>query len=279
MHLGYMTWGMPTVPVDVALRHLAELGYDGVELTVIPGYTTDLDLLDSAERRRIADLLKRYSLALPAVAGHTPLLTESAEQWAQNLDRLKRTVDLCVDWAQADGPPVLDTTVGGHPDEWDARKDLLVERVHELADYAQSRGVTLAIEHHVGSILHTPQVTVALIEAVGRDNVRVNFDISHFNVIGIPIEESVAMIAPYTVHTHVKDERGLAPDHQFLIPGEGVFDYVTYLKAMRRHGYEGFISPEISIMVQRRPGYDPMEAATITYGILAQAFVAAGIER
>ncbi|RME55855.1 MAG: sugar phosphate isomerase/epimerase, partial [Caldilineae bacterium] len=35
MKLGYSTWGMPTVPVDVALRHLADLGYDGVELTVL----------------------------------------------------------------------------------------------------------------------------------------------------------------------------------------------------------------------------------------------------
>jgi inosose dehydratase len=274
-----MTWGMPTVPVDVALRHLAELGYDGVELTVIPGYTTDLDLLDNPERRRILDLLARYNLALPGVAGHTPLLTDNAEQWAQNLDRLKRTVDLCVDWAQDGGPPVLDTTVGGKPEEWETRKDLLVARIQELASYAQSRGVVLAIEHHVGSILNTPQVTVALIEQVGMDNVKVNFDISHFNVLGIPIEESVATVAPYTVHTHVKDERGLAPDFEFLIPGEGVFDYITYLKAMRRHGYEGFISPEISIMVQRRPDYDPMAAAAITYQVLAQAFVDAGIER
>ncbi len=279
MKLGYMTWGMPTVPADVALRHLADLGYDGVELTVIPGYTTDLALLDSSERRRIADLLSELNLALPAVAGHTPLLTDTAAQYAANLDRLKRTVDLCVDWAQDDGPPVLDTTVGGKPGEWDARKDQLVERVQEIAEYAAGRGVVLAVEHHVGSVLDTPQITVELIERVGMDNVRVNFDISHFNVIGIPIEESVAMIAPFTVHTHVKDERGLKPDYEFLIPGEGTFDYVTYLKAMRRYGYEGFISPEISIMVQRRPHYDPMDAATVTYRVLSKAFEDAGIER
>lgn len=279
MRLGYMTWGMPTVPIDVALRHLAELGYDGVEITVIPGYTTELSTLDSAERKRIADLLKQYKLALPAVAGHTPLLTDTPEQWAQNLDRLKRTVDLCVDWQTDEGIPVLDTTVGGKPEEWDVRCDLLVERVQTLGDYAASRGVVLAIEHHVGSILNTPQTTVDLIERVGMDNVKVNFDISHFNVIGVPIEESVRLLAPLTVHTHVKDETGSAPDHQFLIPGEGVFDYVTYLRAMRRHGYEGFISPEISIMVQRRPNYDPMAAATRTYEVLSRAFEEAGIER
>ncbi|MEZ4637943.1 MAG: sugar phosphate isomerase/epimerase [Caldilineaceae bacterium] len=279
MHLGYMTWGMPTVPIDVALRHLADLGYDGVEITVIPGYTTDLALLDGPERRRIAQMLKDLKLALPAVAGHTPFLTDTADQYAANLDRLKRTVDLCVDWAQDDGPPVLDTTVGGKPGEWDARKHDLVARIQELAEYAAGRGVVLAIEHHVASILDTPAIVVELIDLVDRDNVKVNFDISHFNVIGVPIEESVAAVAPLSVHTHIKDERGLKPDYEFLIPGEGVFDYVTFLKAMRRHGYEGFISPEISIMVQRRPNYDPMDAAAVTYRVVAKAFEDANIER
>jgi sugar phosphate isomerase/epimerase len=120
---------------------------------------------------------------------------------------------------------------------------------------------------------------VELLQTVNRSSVRCNFDISHFNVIGVPIEESVAALTPYTSHTHVKDERGIAPDHQFLIPGEGVFDYVTYLKAMRRHGYEGFITAEVSIMVQSRPTYDPLAAATQTYEVLSRAFEEAGIER
>ena len=49
MKLGYSTWGMPTVPIDTALSHLANLGYDGVELTIIPRFTTELSTLDAAE--------------------------------------------------------------------------------------------------------------------------------------------------------------------------------------------------------------------------------------
>ena len=67
--------------------------------------------------------------------------------------------------------------------------------------------------------------------------------------------------------------------HEFLIPGEGEFDYVAYLREMRAHGYTGFITAEISIMVQRRPGYDPLAAAEQTYRTLAHAFEQAGIWR
>jgi sugar phosphate isomerase/epimerase len=95
----------------------------------------------------------------------------------------------------------------------------------------------------------------------------------------VPVEESVRLMAPHTEHTHIKDESGRFPDHQFLIPGEGEFDYVAYLQAMREHGYTGFITAEISIMVQRRPAYDPLAAAEQTYRTLARAFEQAGVAR
>ena len=155
----------------------------------------------------------------------------------------------------------------------------MIERVGALVRYGEQRGVVIAIEPHVGSMLDTPARVLELLEAIPSPNLKLNFDISHFNVMGIPIAESVAALAPYTVHTHVKDERGVAPNHQFLIPGEGEFDYVEYLHAMRAHGYDGYITAEISIMVQRRSDYDPLVAAEQTYRTLARAFEQAGIAR
>ncbi|HUX87290.1 MAG TPA: hypothetical protein VMW65_09835, partial [Chloroflexota bacterium] len=108
---------------------------------------------------------------------------------------------------------------------------------------------------------------------------KVYFDISHFNVQGIPIEESVAALAPVSAATHVKDERGIVPNFEFLIPGEGEFDYVRYLKAMHKAGWTKDITVEISLMVQRRANYDPWAAARQSYAILNGAFVEAGIPR
>jgi len=279
MKLGYSTWGMPKVPVDEALAHLAGLGFDGVELTVIPGYTTELSKLDAVERSRIRQLLQKHHLMLPAIAAHSSLLSNDKETHAANMARLKGAVDLAVEWAQGDIIPAIDTTPGGKPAEWDAVRDLLVERTRELVEYAQARNVTIAMEPHVGAVIDTPEKVLQLLALVDSPYLKVNFDISHFNIQGLAIEETVAALAPYTVHTHVKDERGLVPDFEFLIPGEGDFDYVTYLKAMQAHGYDGFISVEISIMVQRRPDYDPLAAATLSYETLSRAFIEAGIPR
>ena len=69
------------------------------------------------------------------------------------------------------------------------------------------------------------------------------------------------------------------PDYEFLIPGEGEMDYPRYLKGMDKAGYQGHIVVEISIMVQRRPSYDPLAAATQSYNVLAKAFTDAGLVR
>ncbi|MCZ6680788.1 MAG: sugar phosphate isomerase/epimerase [Candidatus Poribacteria bacterium] len=279
MKLGYSTWGMPTVPIDTAIRHIAQLGYDGMELTVIPRFTTELSTLDAAERKRIGGLLKEHHLALSAIAAHSSLLETDVDAHAKSMWRLKGAVDLGVELAQGDSPPAINTTPGGKPEEWEAQKQLLADRAGEVVEYAQSRGVTIAIEPHIGAIIDTPDRVLELLDLVGSPYLKVNFDISHFDIIGLTTEETVSALAPHSAHTHVKDQRGLAPDFEFLIPGEGDFDYVTYLKAMQTHGYDGFITAEVSFMVQSRENYDPLAAATLSYETLARAFVEAGIDR
>ena len=279
MKLGYSTWGMPTVPIDTAISHIKSLGYDGIELTIIPRFTTELSTLDAAERSRIASLLKEHELALPAIAAHSSLLEIDPDAHAKNMWRLKGGVDLAVALAQGDALPAVNTTPGGKPEEWDTKKDFLAERVGELVDYGAANGVTIALEPHIGAIIDTPEKVLELLEIVNSPYLKVNFDISHFDIVGMPTEETVAALAAVSAHTHVKDQRGIAPDFEFLIPGEGTFDYVDYLKAMQTHGYDGFITAEVSFMVQAREDYDPLAAATLSYETLSKAFIDAGIER
>jgi sugar phosphate isomerase/epimerase len=279
MKIGYCTWGMPTVAPDVFIPFLQRLGYHGVELTVIPGYTTELARLDGAERKRIAQMLKDHQLELPAIAAQTSMVDQEPDVWDAHWKRLAAAVDLAVDWAIDGHPPAVDTTVGGTSEQWDELFPLLVERMGRLVRYGEQRGVVIAAEPHVANMLDSVERVLALLDAIRSPFLKLNFDISHFNVQGVPVEESVAALAPHTVHTHVKSERGRAPNHEFLIPGEAEFDWVNYLQLMRKYGYDDYITAEVSIMVQRRPGYDPLAAAELTYNTLARAFDEAGMAR
>ena len=279
MKLAYSTWGMPTVPADVSIPYLAQLGFDGIELTVIPGYTTDLSILTSRQRQQIQQLLHQHQLTLSAVSAHTSLMDPEPKLHLANMERLKAAIYLAVELQIGSSHPVVNTTPGGRPDQWSVDKQQLVDRLGELIDYATEFQVIIALEPHIGVMIETPQQICELIETVNSPYLRANFDISHFEILGLPMSETIPLMVPKTAHTHVKDQRGLHPNFEFLIPGEGDFDYVAYLQTMSEYGYQGFITVEVSMMVQRRTDYDPLLAATQSYYTLSQAFVAANIQR
>jgi sugar phosphate isomerase/epimerase len=278
MRIGYSTWGMPKVPIDEALPAIARIGYSGVELSVAQGWATALYTLGAAERERIRSLLAEHGLVLTSVIRNVSMVEEDPEKNAANMRSLRDAIDLTAELAQTGEVSVMTSHLGGRARDWEAKRELAIERLLGLADYSAERGVVIAVEIHCGSMLNLPERVVWLFERLNHPSVRVNFDISHMEVMGIGIDKSVPVIAPYSVHTHVKDQRGLYPDHEFLTPGEGPFDFVHYLKAMKAAGYEGFITAEVSVMVQRRPEYDPFFHAQLAYWTLRKAFCVAGID-
>ena len=279
MKLGYSTWGMPTVEMDEAVPHLASLGYDGIEITVIPGYTTELGTLDTGERRRIRGLFAKHGVEMPAIAGHTSLLEPDVRQHAANMKRLRDTVELAADFTMDHLVPCLDTTPGGRPEDWPDVRDRLLNEAGGLVEFGARRGVVIAMEPHIGCCLCDVERTLWLLDQIDSAYLKLNYDISHFDVAGVPTAESVAALAPHTIHTHVKDQRGRAPDFEFLIPGEGDFDYVEYLDAMKAAGYDDYITVEVSMMVQQREDYDPLGAAGLAYRTLEAAFESSSAER
>ena len=278
MRIGYSTWGMRAVSIEEALPAIAKIGYQGVELSVAPGWITELYALDAAKRARIRELLTEHNLVLTSVIRNASMVEEDPEKNAASMQSLRDAIDLTAELAQPGEPSVMTSHLGGRPEDWEAKKDLAVERLLPLADYAAQRQVIVAIEIHCMSMLNLPERVHWLFEQVDHPSVRLNFDISHMEVMGIGIDESVPALAPYSIHTHVKDQRGRYPNIEFLTPGEGPFDFVHYLQAMQAANYKGFITAEVSIMVQGRPNYDPFFHAQLSYWTLRKAFYVSGID-
>ena len=242
MRISYCTWGMMKVDIEQAIPAVAKIGYHAIELAVTPNWPTDLVTLDPARRKLIRQLLDENRLGLSAVAAHTSMAESDADQNEANLKRLRDSIDLAAELAKPGEPAIMASLVGGGVDEWDSKKELIAERVRGLGDYAAGRGAILAVEPHSGTAFDTPEKALWLMEQVDHPAVRLNFDISHFDIIGIGIDECVPAMVPWSVHTHVKDQRGRYPKHEFLTPGSGPFDFVHYLSAMHQAGYTGTLA-------------------------------------
>jgi sugar phosphate isomerase/epimerase len=126
--------------------------------------------------------------------------------------------------------------------------------LRKAAEAAEAEGVTLALENHIDFTSHD---VVRLLEEVGSDTLRVNFDTGNtIRLFEDPVE-AAARLAPYTVSTHTKDiatrVRGGSPAENFTwwpsCPiGEGVIDMPGVVRALHDGGFDGCLSVEIDLV-------------------------------
>lgn len=307
MKIGYSTWSMFSTPYQVWLPGLAEIGYRAIALNVSPGggrrpNTTSLASLTKEDRRRIRDGCAERGIEIDAVMGHRSMLSRDPAEADANMQRLKDTVDFCVEIAH-DRLPAMTSTAGGRPDTYDADKTLLIERAGELAEYARSRGVVVGLEAHANTAVSTPQRVQEILGAVNSPHCRLDYDSSHFEVQMIPMEEAIPAVLPLTVVCDIKDQRvryadtpappgwriqgngidktvspeGRPIEWQWVIGGEGDHDLTRFLRLMHAHRWTGALCYEMSLQVQQRPGYDALDAAAKTYAWMAHAWKEAGV--
>jgi sugar phosphate isomerase/epimerase len=277
MKLGFSGWAMREAPVDRQIKIVREAGYASMALVSGPTFGLDALKADAAERKRIRRMLDDAGLELSAVCGHATQLDPDPNTVKANADRIRATIDLAADLAGPEGPPCVVSMGYGSPDNYEQDRELIAERYAPLAEYAVKRGTVIALEPHTGQAFDQPEKVVWLIDRINSPGYRCNLDNSHFECMGRGIDDYIPLLVPYSVHTELKDQRGIFPNHEYLVPGEGDFDYARYLTAMDNANYDGYVTIEISVMVQRRPGYDPAEVARRSFQTLLAAEKASGV--
>ena len=176
-------------------------------------------------------------------------------------------------------PPCLDTVMGLKTADWDAAKNRMVDELYEWARVAEEVKMTIGVKPHAASAVDTPSKSIWMMKQVNSPHIRLIYDYSHMHVGGFDLEQSLREMLPYTVFISLKDSKGTPDNHEFLLAGDGDTDYLRYFRQLKQLGYKGFVSIEISSMVQRKPGYDPVAAARLCYERLAPLFAEAEIRR
>jgi len=313
MRIGYNTWSMATVPYQTFIPALADIGFRAIAISVVPGYGIGgrqvpnagaLDRLTGDDRRRIREAMRERDLELPSVIGNQSLVQPEPAARKAALDMLKREVDLCVELA-LDGVPTLNTGTGGHSGQLEdpLTQPMILDGLGELAEYAVRAGVVVCVEPHVNGAIDTVERAEWLIQRVSHPNVRLDFDVSHFEVQDIPTDVSVSRLMPLASAVEIKDQHcrrvGSPPDSgwlvegngsgrcttsdgrelefQFLLAGEGTFDLAGYLRLVVAQGFKEPIAFEASVQCQVRPDYDAVAAARRIYEWMAEGWRQAGI--
>lgn len=237
----------------------AELGLDGVQI-----YATTGDFspqLSDAEKQAYKDLLKKQGLVVSALCGDMGGYGfEIEEDNAERIEKTKKIIDLAVEF----GAKTVTTHIGVIPEDKGAKRyQVMLKALTECGLYAKEKGVTLAIE--TGP--ETADTLLAFLKDT-QGGVGVNLDPANFTMVtGQDAVEAVYILKDYIVHTHAKDGRKLDENqnptdvyHAFAVGGvyalnackgfvelplgEGDVDWKNYLLALKKIGYDGFLTIE-----------------------------------
>lgn len=233
MKLGFNSVLFGGHPLETAFRVAALAGYDGLEISAIPGMQPHLTPADW--RAQVADLRRlsqAHSIALTAIeqSSHDVTLMEAIMQAAAEAEI-----------------PIVNTGPGGKTDD-EAEFTRSIDEIGHLTQMAERYGVTLCVKAHVGASVYNTPTTLRLLEAIPSPALGVDMDPSHIHRAG---EDPVTALEPVLArvrHVHIRDCRGRqsgpgAPEVQ--VNGRGDIDLLGYMRRLHEHGYTGAVNLEI----------------------------------
>ena len=224
--------------LETNLKHIAALGYDGVELAIRDPRLVNLDGLEL--------LVSEQGLSVPAIGtgqawGEEGLSFTDPDPAIRRLaiERIKSHIP----GAARFGAVVIIGLIRGivKPGVNPAQAmDWLVEALRECSRAAHGLGVRLALEpinRYETTLINNVAQGLELIERVGADNFGLLLDTFHMNIEEADIEASIRQCSLRIFHFHVADSNR-------WYPGAGHLDFKSMLRSLFATGYTGWISGE-----------------------------------
>ncbi len=238
-------------PFREVCQVLHGFGYQGIE---IAPFTLAADPLDiaPARRREFREIMADEGMAF--VGLHWLLVTPKTIHVSTPDNELRKAswqyvanlIDLCADLGGGDrdngvmvfGSPKQRSSTGGLTASEATRN--FVDGLAGVAPHAANRGVTILMEalpHSQSDVVHTLAEAVAVVHEIDSPGVRTMFDSHNSEDETEPHDELIERYFDLIRHVHVNEMDGRHP-------GTGDYDFVRIFRALKRMGYQGWISLE-----------------------------------
>jgi sugar phosphate isomerase/epimerase len=211
----------------------AALGLDGIEL-----YKPYLQEEDEESLLDAAETIRRSGLEISMYTSYADFGDPDEAHTAEQIDSVRRDCDSAV----IVGTDLVRVTAGhwrpGVPHEESLRS--VAKGLKACLDYAEDRGVRLALEDHPTIGTHI-QDFLTILDSVGDERLKVNLDTSNPMESGESAVELARHVARRVVHVHASDQ---SRDLQHQVVGEGIVDFAAIFSTLKAAGYDGYVSLE-----------------------------------
>lgn len=249
---------------------LQELGLDGIQLVAYKSMD-DISYLPGA----IGEARAREAAAVLHEKGHEiALIGAYFNPVHPDESKIERGIQVFKDYlkaAKAFGCNVVGSETGSYMGEpWvyhpmnhsEEALDRVVKVFGELAAYAAECGVCIGMEGAFGHVCHTPERLDTAIRRIGRDNIRVIFDL--YNYLDISnvdntyeiLERGINLFGERILLFHIKDF--VIEDNKLkqCAVGKGILDYDRILAMIHKH------NPDATLVFEGTTGDDIASAVS-----------------
>jgi sugar phosphate isomerase/epimerase len=127
---------------------------------------------------------------------------------------------------------------------YELHAEILIEELVQLAPVAEEAGVMMMLEplnRYESQFIQRLEQAHKVCEAVGSPNVGFMADLFHMNIEEVDMGQAIEATGDYLRYVHLADSNRFEP-------GAGHLDFRPALGALKRIGYDGFMTLECRVM-------------------------------
>jgi sugar phosphate isomerase/epimerase len=219
------------------LSVLRECGFSGVELNIV-----DVEKVQAEILKRFLDT---FGLRLTAYASGAAAKARGLSLSHERESDRRSAVEACKRFLAFAAPFDASVIVGFLKGGPDAESHRLTTSLKALAPLAEGLGVDLIIEatnRYESGACTTIAQTLAVIDAVGSERIKVLPDTFHMNIEETDMLAALDLSLNRCVSVHLSDNNR-------LLPGHGALDFGSILRHLDHRGFDGVIALEGNIRV------------------------------
>ncbi len=250
-------------------KRLNELDLDGVQLVMyksIDGISYSPNQLTHIQAKEISDLIKQGGKEIAMIGAYFNPVHPNSDKINNGIAVFKDYISLANDI----GCKYIGSETGSYNgDPWiyhpmnhsEEAIDRVVNTFKELAEFAESYGVSVAIEGAFGHVCHTPERLLEAAERIGKQNIRFVFDL--YNYLDISnvdnaytiLDEGISLLGDRILLFHIKDFVIEGNKLKQCGVGKGILDFDRILNKIYQSNrnailvLEGTIGDDLSFAV------------------------------
>ncbi len=238
MKYGIIHYNAPGDTLKEFLCYAKDTGFDSVELTISDVWDEE-ESPGQDQAKQVHDLLEDIGLSVSALAACNDFVVLDSEAVTRQVQRMARVCRL----AQILDCNVIRTEGGAPKDEVPPERwsEAIANCLLRCLEFAEPMGMKFAVDNH-GVITNEWPVQLEVFAQVDSPLVGANLDTMNYRWFGHSLEklhEIYQDIAPYVMHTHMKDGFGSREEYKGQALGEGEIDLAWAVQCCQQAGYDG----------------------------------------